>query len=121
MYLLTLLPLILAASPPTPLTFASFPSPSPIPIPTLIGLDERCNLGDESPTTAIVTTILPTSAPSPPSPPSPPPPRSTLQRRSHPPSRSKAQCTSSSTSTSLRRRRRRRLWCIPPRWRVRWR
>ncbi|ADV22897.1 hypothetical protein CNBF1450 [Cryptococcus gattii WM276] len=67
MYLLTLLPLILAASPPTPLTFASFPSPSPIPIPTLIGLDERCNLGcggpDESPTTAIVTTILPTSVP----------------------------------------------------------
>ncbi|KIR52517.1 hypothetical protein I315_05127 [Cryptococcus gattii Ru294] len=65
MYLLTLLPLILAASPPTPLTFASFPSPSPIPIPTLIELDERCNLGcggpDEPPTTAIITTILSTS------------------------------------------------------------
>ncbi|KIR28325.1 hypothetical protein I309_02620 [Cryptococcus deuterogattii LA55] len=59
MYLLTLLPLILAASPATPLTLTSFPSRTPIP--TLMELEERCSSGcgslDESPqTTAIVST-----------------------------------------------------------------
>lgn len=59
MYLLTLLPLILAASPATPLTLTSFPSRTPIP--TLMELEERCSSGcgslDEFPlTTAIVST-----------------------------------------------------------------